>query len=151
MPERHHAHPRFECRVDPAGTKSGKAMKWNWTLIIDGEDVDFGEVTGAESKAQEACNRAYSRYLDRLAKRSTPTRPKRPRDPAQLKRMIDIASGEVEDREPTPEERGKRASRVARGKIGGPKGGKARALKLTPEQRAEIARLAAQTRWKKSR
>jgi hypothetical protein len=77
---------------------------------------------------------------------------KRPRDPAQLaKLMIDIASGEVEDREPTPEERGKRASRVARGKIGGPKGGKARALKLTPEQRAEIARLAAQTRWKKSR
>jgi len=44
--------------------------------------------------------------------------------------MIDIASGEVEDREPTPEEQGKRASRVARGKISGPKGGKARALKL---------------------
>ena len=37
--------------------------------------------------------------------------------------MSDIASGEVEDREPTPEEQGKRASRVARGKIGGPKGG----------------------------
>jgi hypothetical protein len=65
--------------------------------------------------------------------------------------MIDIASGEVEDREPTPEEQGKRASRVARGKISGPKGGKARALKLAPEQRANIARLAAQTRWKKSR
>jgi hypothetical protein len=33
---------------------------------------------------------------------------KRPRDPAQLaKLMIDIASGEVEDREPTPEEQGK--------------------------------------------
>jgi hypothetical protein len=79
-------------------------------------------------------------------------RPKGPRDPAQLaKLMIDIASGEVEDREPTPEELGKRASRVARGKIGGPKGGKARALKLAPEQRANIARLAAQTRWKKSR
>ncbi len=79
-------------------------------------------------------------------------RPKRPRDPAQLaKLMIDIASGEIEDREPTPEEQGKSASRVARGKTGGPKGGKARALKLTPEQRADIARLAAQTRWKKSR
>jgi hypothetical protein len=36
--------------------------------------------------------------------------PKRPRDPAQLaKLMIDIASGEVEDREPTPEEEGKDA------------------------------------------
>jgi hypothetical protein len=79
------------------------------------------------------------------------SRRKRPRDPAQLaKLMIDIASGEIEDREPTPEEQGKRASRVARGKIGGPKGGKARALKLSPEQRADIARLAAQTRWKKS-
>jgi hypothetical protein len=33
---------------------------------------------------------------------------KRPRDPAQLaKLMIDIASGEVEDRELTPEEQGK--------------------------------------------
>jgi len=79
-------------------------------------------------------------------------RRKRPRDPAQLaKLMIDIASGEVEDRPPTLEEQGKSASRVARGKVGGPKGGKARAIKLTPEQRTEIARLAAQTRWKKSR
>jgi hypothetical protein len=60
--------------------------------------------------------------------------PKRHRDPAQLSQLIiDIADGGVEDREPTPEEQGKRASRVARGKIGGPKGGKARALKLTPE------------------
>ena len=78
-------------------------------------------------------------------------RRKRPRDPAQLaKLMIDIASGEVEDRPPTPEEQGKSASRVERGKAGGPKGGRARAMKLTPEQRAEIARVAAQTRWKKS-
>ena len=33
---------------------------------------------------------------------------KRPRDPNQLaKRIVDIASGEVEDRDPTPEEQGK--------------------------------------------
>ena len=33
---------------------------------------------------------------------------KRPRDPAQLAKLIvDIATGEVEDREPTPEEQGK--------------------------------------------
>jgi hypothetical protein len=37
----------------------------------------------------------------------------------------------------------------ALGKLGGLKGGKARAKKLTPEQRAEIARKAAQARWKK--
>jgi hypothetical protein len=82
----------------------------------------------------------------------TDTRKKRPRDPAQLaKLMIDIASGEVEDREPTPEEQGKSATAVARGKAGGLQGGKARSMKLSPEQRADIARLAAQTRWKKSR
>ena len=77
---------------------------------------------------------------------------KRPRDTNQLAKLIvDIATGQVEDREPTPEEQGKTAPAVARGKAGGPKGGRARAMKLTPEKRVEIARLAAQTRWKKSR
>ena len=66
---------------------------------------------------------------------------KRPRDPAQLaKLMIDIGSGEVEELEPTPEGQGKNASPVARSKAGGPKDGRARALKLTAEQRADIAR-----------
>jgi hypothetical protein len=78
-------------------------------------------------------------------------RPNRPRDPAQLaKLVIDIATGEVEDREPAPEEQGKNAKAVARGKAGGSKGGAARAASLTAEQRAEIARIAAQARWKKS-
>jgi hypothetical protein len=72
--------------------------------------------------------------------------PKRPRDPAQLaKLMIDIASGEVEDRDPTPEEQGKDPAAVAMGK----KGGKARANSMTPERRAEIAKKAAEGRWKK--
>jgi hypothetical protein len=67
-------------------------------------------------------------------------RPKRPRDPAQLaKLMIDIASGEVED---TP---GKAPNRSK----GGRKGGKARAMALSPEQRSEIARAASAARWKK--
>ena len=39
---------------------------------------------------------------------------------------------------------------VAIGRIGGQRGGKARAKKLTPKQRSEIAKLAAQARWKKS-
>jgi hypothetical protein len=77
--------------------------------------------------------------------------PKRPRDFSQAaKLVVDIASGQVEDREPTPEEQGKTAAAVARGKAGGTKGGRARAMKLSPEKRAEIARVAAQTRWKKS-
>ena len=33
---------------------------------------------------------------------------------------------------------------------GGKKGGAARAVSLTPEQRSEIARVAAEARWKKS-
>ncbi len=78
------------------------------------------------------------------------SRPKRPRDPAQLaKLMIDIASGEVEDREPTPEEQGKNPAAVALGRRGGEKGGRVRASRLTPEQRAEAARLAAQARWRR--
>ena len=68
--------------------------------------------------------------------------PKRPRDLNQwAKRMVDIATGEVEDREPTPEEQGKDPAAVKRGKAGGGKGGRARALALTAEQRADIARL----------
>src|SRR6476661_826921 len=63
-------------------------------------------------------------------------RPKRPRDPAQLaKLLVDIAVGEVEDREPTPEEQGKDPAAVSLGRRGGLKGGKARAAKLTPDQR----------------
>jgi hypothetical protein len=75
-----------------------------------------------------------------------PKHPKRPRDPAQFaKLMIDIASGEVEDREPTPEERGKDPAAASLGR----RGGKARAEKMTPERRAEIAKLGAQKRWRK--
>jgi hypothetical protein len=76
--------------------------------------------------------------------------PKRPRDPNQLgKLMIDIATGEVEDRDPTPEEQGKDPAAVALGRRGGQKGGAARAAKMTPEERAAIAKKAAAARWKK--
>ena len=48
-------------------------------------------------------------------------------------------------------EPGKNPHAVALGKLGGQKGGPARASKLTPYQRSEIARKAALTRWKKKR
>lgn len=67
-------------------------------------------------------------------------KPKRPRDANQLAHMIAaIATGEVEQID-------KPEGQVKGGKIGG----KNRAAKLTPEQRSEIARSAAQARWKKS-
>jgi hypothetical protein len=67
--------------------------------------------------------------------------PKRPRDLNQwAKRMVDLATGQASD--PTPPERP--AGKVKGGKAGGP----ARAAKLSPERRAEIAKKAAQSRWK---
>lgn len=44
---------------------------------------------------------------------------------------------------------GKNPAAVLLGRLGGKKGGKARANKLTPEQRSNIARRAAQIRWQK--
>jgi hypothetical protein len=72
--------------------------------------------------------------------------PKRPRDPAQLAKLIvDIATGEVEDREPTPEEQGKDPAAAALGR----KGGKVRAESMSAKRRTEIAKKAAQSRWHK--
>jgi hypothetical protein len=49
---------------------------------------------------------------------------------------------------PEPEnDDGKDPAAVALGRKGGLKGGRARAEKLTPEQRSEIARKAAGARW----
>jgi hypothetical protein len=76
------------------------------------------------------------------------THKKRPRDPNQLGKMIvDISVGDIEDRLPTAEEQGKNPAAVALGRLGGAKGGKARAKKLTAKQRKEIARRAASMRW----
>jgi hypothetical protein len=61
--------------------------------------------------------------------------------------MVNIATGETTDREPTPEEHGKDPAAVSLGRRGGLNGGKARADALTPEQRREIAQKAAASRW----
>ena len=63
------------------------------------------------------------------------------------KRIVDEAVGD-EPVEQSPAE--KNQVTAAKGRLGGLKGGAARAEKLTPEQRSEIAKIAAQTRWKKS-
>jgi hypothetical protein len=69
---------------------------------------------------------------------------RRPRDPLALAKLIgDIATGQTPDTE--LDERNPAA--VALGRLGGAKGGKARADKLTPAKRREIARKAAQKRW----
>ena len=71
-----------------------------------------------------------------------------PRDPNQLAKMIvDMATGDAAP-EPAPKGPEKNPAAVALGKLGGAKGGKARAAKLTPKQRSAIAKKAAQARWK---
>src|SRR5260364_349355 len=74
-------------------------------------------------------------------------KPKRPRDPNQLAKLIvDIATGEAIPPENEPSKKNPVA--VALGGLGGVKGGKARAEKLTPEQRSNIAKKAAKKRWR---
>ncbi len=73
---------------------------------------------------------------------------KRPTDLNSLAASI-VADATDEDK-PDPPEDTRDPAAVALGRKGGLKGGKARAAKLTPEQRSEIARKAAATRWKNS-
>lgn len=73
-------------------------------------------------------------------------KPKRPRDPNQrAKKIVDLATGEIT--EPKPE---KNPAAVELGRLGGLKGGPARANKLAPERRKEIAQNAIKTRWEKA-
>lgn len=72
-------------------------------------------------------------------------KPKRPRDANQLaKFVIDVATGERKaDIESTPVNEFARA--------GGLKGGMARAERLSPERRRQIAKSAAEARWRTKR
>lgn len=70
-----------------------------------------------------------------------------PRDLNQLaKSIVDDATSDQPRH--AFEQRPKIAAAVELGRMGGLKGGKARAAKLTPERRVEIARAAAAARWK---
>jgi hypothetical protein len=71
-------------------------------------------------------------------------KPKRPRDPNQLgKLIVDLSVGDADDSKNMPDDSGKDPAAVALGK----KGGKARAAKLSAKKRSEIARQAANKRW----
>ena len=65
-------------------------------------------------------------------------------------RVVQEATGQIvpESQEPETSDK-KNIDFVALGRKGGLKGGRARAEKLTPKQRSEIARKAAQARWVK--
>ena len=72
--------------------------------------------------------------------------PKRPRDPNQLAKLIvDLATGDAtETPNPPP------SPRAIAGAAGGRAGGTRRAASLSQEQRSEIARKGAATRWGKA-
>jgi hypothetical protein len=61
------------------------------------------------------------------------------------------ATNEDPPEEARPEKVGKNPAAVALGRLGGLKGGKARAAKLTQGQRSESARKAAKARWKRKK
>jgi hypothetical protein len=70
---------------------------------------------------------------------------KRPTDSNQrAKSIVDIATGEIEDTI-TPEQAKSAAQQL--GRLGGLKGGKARAKALSAKRRSEIAKAAAAARW----
>ena len=73
----------------------------------------------------------------------------RPRDPNQLAHRIFLESiGEAEKTEP-PSVAKKNPAAVALGRLGGLKGGAARAAALGPKKRSQIAAKAAKSRWEK--
>ncbi len=74
-----------------------------------------------------------------------PKRSRTPRQTDENARAFDVVKIATEEQDETP--RVKNAAAVALGRLGGLKGGKARAAKLSKKQRSDIARKAAQKRW----
>lgn len=69
---------------------------------------------------------------------------------AIARRVVEQAIGEQMDGTPLEDPNaGKNPAAVALGKLGGAKGGKARAAKLSPAKRKAIAKKAAKARWGK--
>ena len=75
------------------------------------------------AKAKPPSNRALQRFVNEggTTRAGELARKMRPRDVNQLgKSIVDIATGETVDREPTPEEQGKDPAAVSLGRRGRP-------------------------------
>jgi hypothetical protein len=66
----------------------------------------------------------------------------------RAKAIVDLATGEREVEDP---DEGKNPAAVELGRLGGLKGGKARAEKLSARKRSAIAKKAAAARWARQR
>jgi hypothetical protein len=96
-------------------------------------------------------SRVFNPYIRRpLSNITMPRGPrgeKRPTNPFEAAIVVGrIATGELED---AKSQSAKDPAAVSLGRRGGLKGGKARAAKLSPRKRTEIAKKAAQSRWRK--
>jgi hypothetical protein len=74
---------------------------------------------------------------------------KRPRDPNSLAFQIMLESTGQAEKFTPPAKPEKNPAAVALGRLGGLKGGAARAAALTPKKRSQIAARAAAKRWDK--
>ena len=99
--------------------------------------------TGASLSSRHGEQRTWRRTLVSMPERS---RKHRPTDLNSLAASI-VADSTDEDKDDQPADDGKDPAAVALGRKGGLKGGRARADKLTSQQRSEIARKAAEARW----
>ena len=74
-------------------------------------------------------------------------KPKRPKDSNQLaKFIVDLATHQEKEQDIYKD---KNPAAVELGRLGGLKGGKARSKKLSKARKSEIAKKAAEARWKK--
>lgn len=76
-----------------------------------------------------------------------PKRSSRPKHPDLNQLAASLVEEATSDEPEAPAQFEKNPHAQALGRLGGKKGGKARAAKLTPEQRREIAKKAAEARW----
>jgi hypothetical protein len=76
-----------------------------------------------------------------------PDRSRKKKRPADLNKLAASIVADATAEEPDDPYAGKNPAAVELGRQGGLKGGKARAEKLTPEKRSEIAKRAAMARW----
>jgi len=72
---------------------------------------------------------------------------KQSKKPADLNRLAAAIVGDATDETPPDEE----SHHAAAGRLGGKRGGKVRAERLTADERSEAAREAARVRWKRSK
>jgi hypothetical protein len=100
-------------------------------------------VAAAVVREESSGKLPFAVALKVMLKRSS--KPRRAHDPNQLgKPVLDMITGEAAV---VQIKRAKNQAAVALGRLGGKKGGKARAAKLSPEERVRIAQLAASKRW----